>query len=378
MHLLPTDSLGSSPLLCPPHSSPSVLWPCQHVESLDARPLAVPCCGRPSQARKHGAALAAAPRTAHQPKRHTVCMLLHVHPTRPRLLLTCHDQSITSAYSLLSAVQTAHRLSTSITHGLAPSDASARIHNYGPNELPHEEPEPLWLRFIKQFKETLILLLLGSAAVSFIMGNLEDAISIAVAVTIVVTVGFVQEYRSEKSIEALNQLVPHSAHIIRAGVEQPRGGRQLNGSAIEPVEMDNLKDTAASLAAAERKAATISASLLVPGDLVLFHTGDRIPADLRITHAADLSIDESNLTGENEPVSKSPDTITHRPDITRTASPFYASEGAGTVGADIRLNDQKNIAFMGTLVRSGYGQGIVIGTGGQYRVWGYFGFAARD
>lgn len=197
------------------------------------------------------------------------------------------------------------------------------------------------------------------------MGNLEDAVSITVAVTIVVTVGFVQEYRSEKSIEALNQLVPHSAHIIRAGVEQSRNGRTPNGTATDGIELDNLKDTTSALAAAERKSITVSAILLVPGDLVLFHTGDRIPADIRITHAADLSIDESNLTGENEPVSKSPDTITPPPGIQRPSSPYYPSEAAGTVGADIRLNDQKNIAFMGTLVRSGYGQGIVVGTGGS-------------
>jgi Ca2+-transporting ATPase len=252
-----------------------------------------------------------------------------------------------------------------VTHGLSASDASARIHIHGHNELPHEEPEPLWLRFIKQFKETLILLLLGSAAVSLIIGNVDDAVSITMAVTIVVTVAFVQEYRSEKSLEALNQLVPHSAHIIRAGVEQSPNRRVPNGSAADAVELDNLKDTPASLAAAERKSATISATMLVPGDLVIFHTGDRIPADIRITHAADLSIDESNLTGENEPVSKFPESISSTPETQRAGSPFYASEAAGTVGADIRLNDQKNIAFMGTLVRSGYGQGIVIGTGGK-------------
>jgi Ca2+-transporting ATPase len=197
------------------------------------------------------------------------------------------------------------------------------------------------------------------------MGNMEDAISIAAAVTIVVTVGFVQEYRSEKSLEALNQLVPHSAHIIRASADQPRNGRFANEIGPESVELDNLKDTPASLEAAERNSSTISATLLVPGDLVLFHTGDRIPADIRITHAADLTIDESNLTGENEPVPKSPDTIQTPSGIQRPASPFYASPAAGTVGADIRLNDQKNIAFMGTLVRSGYGQGLVIGTGGN-------------
>ncbi|KAF2273962.1 calcium-transporting P [Westerdykella ornata] len=273
--------------------------------------------------------------------------------------------SPTASYSLLSAQETARKLGTSVTHGLSSSTAAARIHTHGLNELPHEEPEPLWLRFLKQFKETLILLLLGSALVSLVMGNFEDAISIAAAVTIVVTVGFVQEYRSEKSIEALSQLVPHSAHVIRAAVDPQRALHSANGPGPESVELEELKDAAASLEAAERHSSTISASLLVPGDLVLFHTGDRIPADIRITHAADLTIDESNLTGENEPVPKSPATLTPSHAVSRPHSPFYSSPAAGTVGADIRLNDQKNIAFMGTLVRSGHGQGLVIGTGGN-------------
>jgi Ca2+-transporting ATPase len=272
---------------------------------------------------------------------------------------------MTSQYSLLSSHETARRLDTSVTRGLSSSAASTRIHTHGLNELPHEDPEPLWLRFLKQFKETLILLLLGSAAVSLIMGNLDDAVSIAAAVTIVVTVGFVQEYRSEKSLEALNQLVPHSAHVIRAGVEQHRNGRLPNTVGADGSDLDQVKDTPASLEAAEGRSSTISATLLVPGDLVLFHTGDRIPADIRITHAADLTIDESNLTGENEPVPKVPDTIDPTAGTQRPTSPFYASPATGTVGADIRLNDQKNIAFMGTLVRSGYGQGLVIGTGGN-------------
>jgi Ca2+-transporting ATPase len=266
---------------------------------------------------------------------------------------------VSAAYCVLSTSETAQKLATSLSHGLSPSEAAARIHDHGRNELTHDDGEPLWLRFLKQFKETLILLLLGSAAVSFLMGNLEDAVSITAAVTIVVTVGFVQEYRSEKSLEALNQLVPHSAHIIRGHGDQSRA----NGSAGDSIELDDLKDTTSSLAAAETKSSTISATLLVPGDLVMFHTGDRVPADIRITHAADLTIDESNLTGENEPVGKSPDTITPK-GAQQAQSPFYASGDAGA-GADIRLNDQKNIAFMGTLVRSGYGSGIVIGTGGN-------------
>ena len=127
------------------------------------------------------------------------------------------SSSITSTYSLLQPQETADRLDTSLNAGLHPSEAQSRLLKDGPNELPHEEPEPLWLRFFKQFQETLILLLLGSAAISFFMGNLDDAVSITIAVTIVVTVGFVQEYRSEKSLEALNRLVPHFAHLRREG-----------------------------------------------------------------------------------------------------------------------------------------------------------------
>src|SRR5688572_29628350 len=110
--------------------------------------------------------------------------------------------------------EAAARLRTSLTNGLSPTDALNRLSDYGPNEIPHEPPEPIWLRFVKQFQEPLIILLLVSAGASLLLGNKDDAISITVAVTIVVSVGFVQEYRSEKSIEALNHLVPNYAHLI--------------------------------------------------------------------------------------------------------------------------------------------------------------------
>ena len=130
------------------------------------------------------------------------------HRTKSRVKLP-GQQSITSAQAQLTLEEIAHKHSTSLTYGLHPSDAGTRLHANGPNELPHEEPEPLWLKFIKQFQETLILLLLASAGISAIMGNYEDAISIGVAVTIVVTVAFVQEYRSEKSLEALGLSLIH-------------------------------------------------------------------------------------------------------------------------------------------------------------------------
>ncbi|KAK3068039.1 High affinity Ca2+/Mn2+ P-type ATPase-like protein [Teratosphaeriaceae sp. CCFEE 6253] len=266
------------------------------------------------------------------------------------------QQSITSTAAQLSLPGLSSAHSTSLTHGLHPADAATRLHVQGPNELPHEPPEPLWLRFVKQFQETLILLLLASAGISALMGNVEDAVSIGVAVTIVVTVAFVQEYRSEKSLEALGKLVPHSAHVVRstAGHHQGQNGTAKGAGGGDVGE-------ALTGAAAEKASTTISATQLVTGDLVLFHTGDRIPADLRITHAADLSIDESNLTGENEPVAKTADTISAPSQSNGSLhTPFAASSSQG---GHLRLSEQTNIAFMGTLVRTGYGTGIVVSTG---------------
>jgi len=234
----------------------------------------------------------------------------------------------------------------------------------GPNELQHEKPEPLWLRFLKQFKETLILLLLASAVISWFMGNLDDAVSITIAVTIVVTVGFVQEYRSEKSLEALSRLVPHHAHLIRSSSDgKPRRDRSSKREDGEVgIEMQSRLDS--SVSTTKLASTTVIASNLVLGDLVIFSTGDRIPADIRITSAADLSIDESNLTGENEPALKHAEALERPAAPANPYAPPFASPAAGSVGTDIRLNEQTNIAFMGTLVRSGHGQGLVIGTGG--------------
>ncbi|CAZ83172.1 unnamed protein product [Tuber melanosporum] len=233
-----------------------------------------------------------------------------------------------AVYALLTPEETALKLQTSLKHGLTSSqDAIYRRSIHGTNELPHGDDESLYVRFFKQFVESpLILLLLGSAAVSFMMGNMEDAISITLAVVIVVAVGFVQEYRSEKSLEALNKLVPHYAHLVR--------GRPADGESGSPAS------------------STVMAGQLVPGDLVIFSTGDRIPADIRITNAAGLEIDESNLTGENEPVKKTVEAVTPRDALNPTLS-------------DISVSERTCIAFMGTLVRSGNGQGIVIATGSK-------------
>lgn len=179
---------------------------------------------------------------------------------------------------------------------------------YGLNELEVKEDDPLWKKYLEQFKEPLILLLLGSAVISVLVGQYDDAISITIAIIIVVTVAFVQEYRSEQSLQALNKLVPHRCHCTRDG---------------------DLQDCLA--------------SDLVPGDIVSFGIGDRIPADVRIIEAIDLKIEEASLTGEPKASKKHTDAITD--------------------GTNSQLAERRNMAFMGTLVRSGHGKGIVTGTG---------------
>lgn len=271
------------------------------------------------------------------------------------------SSSITAIYALLDPGESAEKLETSLLSGLPPAEAQSRLLKNGPNELPHEEPDPLWLRFLRQFKETLILLLLASAAISFFIGNRDDAVSITLAVTIVVTVGFVQEYRSEKSLEALNRLVPHFAHV-RRGDSKSTSTSRATSRTREEIELQPLRGGAENVQV-DNTSTTIPASELVVGDLVLFSTGDRIPADVRITRCADLALDESNLTGENEPVVKNNERLRPGKPIHTSSTPVLSSPAAGTVGADVRLNDQYNIAFMGTLVRSGYGEGLVIATG---------------
>ncbi|CAG8766899.1 15938_t:CDS:2, partial [Acaulospora morrowiae] len=196
--------------------------------------------------------------------------------------------------------------------GLSSNEAINKRKASGYNEFEIETGENPIIKFLKQFIENpLVLLLLCSAVISLILGNQKDALSVFLAVVIVITVGFVQEYRSEKSLEALNRLVPHHCHLIRGG---------------------HLIET--------------SASELVPGDLVRFRIGDRIPADVRLISAVNLEIDESNLTGETKPRCKTTEAIS-----------------SGNDYLELTIQERNNIAFMGTLVKNGHGSGIVVGTG---------------
>uniref|UniRef100_A0A7N8YPU6 P-type Ca(2+) transporter n=1 Tax=Mastacembelus armatus TaxID=205130 RepID=A0A7N8YPU6_9TELE len=202
----------------------------------------------------------------------------------------------------------ASELPAELQLGLTQDEVVRRRAYHGWNEFDISEDEPLWKKYISQFKDPLILLLLASAVISVLMHQFDDAISITVAIIIVVTVAFVQEYRSEKSLEELGKLVPPTCHCIREG---------------------NLEH--------------LLARDLVPGDTVCLSVGERVPADVRLFEATDLCVDESSLTGETTPCSKS-------------TSP----QPAATNGD---IASRSNIAFMGTLVRCGKAKGIVIGTG---------------
>lgn len=203
-----------------------------------------------------------------------------------------------------------HQLRTNLEEGLTTAEATRRRQYHGYNEFDVGEEEPIYKKYLEQFQNPLILLLLASAFVSIIMKQYDDAISITVAVVIVVTVGFVQEYRSEKTLEQLTKLVPPMCHVLRDGKEAMMLAREL-----------------------------------VPGDIVMLNTGDRIPSDLRIAESFSLQIDESSLTGETEPKHKE----------TRAVS-------AAEIGTGSDVEHLTCIAFMGTLVCAGRGRGIVIST----------------
>ena len=208
----------------------------------------------------------------------------------------------------LEVEEVVRKLDTNISNGLTWSEANRRKTVVGLNEFVVKEEEPLWRKYLEQFQNPLIILLLVSAFVSVCMKQFDDAVSITIAILIVVTVAFIQEYQSEKSLEALTKLIPPSCNCLRDGVVKQFYARDL-----------------------------------VPGDIVLLNLGEKVPADIRLFETVELSIDESSFTGEAEPVTKQ---------IKKTKS--NANESQSTV---------ETMAYMGTLVRCGSGKGIVVCTG---------------
>ncbi|HSL43188.1 MAG TPA: cation-translocating P-type ATPase [Anaerolineales bacterium] len=193
--------------------------------------------------------------------------------------------------------------------GLNRAEASERMLKYGPNELQAAHRISPWEILLEQFKNVLILILLGATVISLFLGHGIESVVIAVIVLFAVVLGFVQEYRAERAIEALRQMAAPTATVLRDGVE-----------------------------------VRVPAKELVPGDVIVLHTGDRVPADARLLEAINLQVEEAALTGESVPVEKH----------------VRALEGE-----DLPVGDRKNMVYAGTAVTYGRGRALVAATGMQ-------------
>ncbi|MEW6293066.1 MAG: cation-transporting P-type ATPase [Pseudomonadota bacterium] len=196
-----------------------------------------------------------------------------------------------------------HETSTS---GLSAAEAARRLAAHGPNRLtPPKKRGPL-LRFLFQFHNVLIYVLLGAAGVTAALGHWVDTGVILGVVFINALIGFIQEGKAEKSLDAIRNMLSLHAMVMRDG-----------------------------------RRSEIAAEELVPGDIVLLASGDKVPADLRLIEMRGLRIEEAALTGESEPVEKSPD----------------------AVAEEASIGDRTGMAYSGTLVVFGQGRGVVVATG---------------
>lgn len=198
-------------------------------------------------------------------------------------------------------------LNTDFSNGLTNSDAKKRIKQHGFNELEEGEKQSALLLFFSQFKDFMVLVLLGAVLISGLLGEYIDAIAIIAIVILNGFLGFFQERKAEKSLQALKELSAPSVMVMRDGEWEKIPSKEL-----------------------------------VPGDVVKFSSGDRIGADVRVIESKSLEIEESALTGESLPVAK-------------TIEPLEKE--------NIGIGDMENMAFMGTMVTRGSGIGVVVGTG---------------
>jgi magnesium-transporting ATPase (P-type) len=197
-------------------------------------------------------------------------------------------------------------LEVSPEQGLNEAEAARRLAQYGHNSLPQQHAHPAWLRFLLQFHNVLIYVLLGSALVTALLGHAVDTAVIIAVVVANAIIGFIQEGKAEAAMNAIRHMLALQARVLREG-----------------------------------KHVAILSELLVPGDIVLLEAGDKVAADLRLIETHNLSAQEAILTGESVPVEK--DTVT---------SPENAV-----------LGDQSCMAFSGTLITTGSGRGVVVATG---------------
>ncbi len=212
------------------------------------------------------------------------------------------------------AAALAGELGTDLDHGLTSAEAAARVDRYGPNELDSEEAVPAWRKFLAQFSDPLVLLLIVAILVSLVVWVLEgresvpfEAIVIGVIIAANAVLGYVQEARTDAAVEALRRMAAASAGVVRDGREQ-----------------------------------RIAVTDVVPGDVLVLAEGDAVAADARLVEAATLRVAEASLTGESEAVLKDADL---------------------GLDADASLGDRRNMVFSGTAVATGRGRAVVTGTG---------------
>ena len=197
-------------------------------------------------------------------------------------------------------------LKAETARGITTEEAQARLAQHGPNELTHEEKAPPWHLFVNQFKSILILILIVATVLSAFVGEYVDAVIILVIIVFCAVLGFVQEYRAERALEALKGMLAPMITVLRGGQEMEVASRDL-----------------------------------APGDILVLEAGDRIPADARIVENHSLQCDEAPLTGESLPVVK--DLIAAR--------------------VDAPVGDRRCMMFTGTTVTYGRGKAVVCDTG---------------
>src|SRR5271157_314672 len=212
------------------------------------------------------------------------------------------------AWHAVAVDDVVERLHTNPATGLDTGEASQRLTKYGPNRLPEGKKEGPWKRFLHQFNNILVYVLLGAGFVKLMIGLRLDAAIILGVVVINALLGFVQEGRAEKALDSIRNMLSAEARTLRGGETR-----------------------------------MIPAEQLVPGDIVLLESGDRIPADLRLIDVKNLRTEEAALTGESVPAEK-------------TVAPVPVN---ATVG------DKESMAFSGTMVVSGRGTGVVVATGSE-------------
>jgi Ca2+-transporting ATPase len=217
------------------------------------------------------------------------------------------EQKDELAYYRLDGTAVMQQLGTK-REGLSGTDAVARLEKFGPNKLQELRKESPVVKYLRQFKDLMIILLVASSGVSFWLGDARTAIVLLAIVLFNTTIGFMQEFKAERIMESLERLVVPNAKAMRGG-----------------------------------KLEEVTSTELVPGDIVYIEEGDSVPADLRIIEESELATNDFALTGESQPSRK----FTH------------------PISAEIELANRHNLVFMGTTVATGHGYGVVVGTGMQ-------------